>query len=119
MKKVIFKWLSRMVATCATSVVAMSAMAESVEVTTPGTLSTVLSSSATDVAISGSINCSDVKYLRQMINEGNLTSVDLSKTAFASGGDAYYGEFTTKDGEMPEAMFTGVDYSTYFCKAHQ
>lgn len=106
MKKVIFKWLSRMVATCATSVVAMSAMAESVEVTTPGTLSTVLSSSATDVAISGSINGSDVKYLRQMINEGNLTSVDLSKTAFASGGDAYYGEFTTKDGEMPEAMFT-------------
>lgn len=106
MKKVIFKWLSRIVATCATSVVAMSAMAESVEVTTPGTLSTVLSSSATDVAISGSINGSDVKYLRQLINEGNLTSVDLSKTAFASGGDAYYGEFTTKDGEMPEAMFT-------------
>ncbi len=105
MKKVIFKWLSRIATTCATSFVALSAMAESVEVTTPGTLSTVLSASATDAAISGSINGTDVKYLRQLVNEGNLTSVDLSKTEFASGGEAYYEEFTTNNGEMPEAMF--------------
>ncbi len=105
MKKVIFKWLSRIATTCATSIVALSAMAESVEVTTPGTLSTVLSASATDVVISGSINGTDVKYLRQLVNEGNLTSVDLSKTEFASGGEAYYEEFTTNNGEMPEAMF--------------
>lgn len=84
---------------------ALSVNAETVDVQTPGTLSTLLSSSTTEVTIKGSINGSDVKYLRQLINEENLTALDLSETNFVSGGDAYYENYTTIDGVMSDFMF--------------
>ncbi len=71
----------------------------------PGTLSSLLTSMEKEVKITGSINGSDIKYLRQQINNGNITSLNLSEASIVSGGDAYYEEYTTSDNVIGEYMF--------------
>lgn len=106
MKKTIYIKLSLIVMTFILTFASLEVKAESVTVLSPGTLSTLLSESANEATIKGSINGTDVKYLRQLINEGNLISIDLSETNFVSGGVSYYENFTTKDGILSESMFT-------------
>ncbi|MBP5455781.1 MAG: leucine-rich repeat protein [Paludibacteraceae bacterium] len=77
-----------------------------VHVQQPGTLSSLLTSMEKEVKITGSINGSDVKYLREQINNGNITSLNLSDALIVSGGDAYYEEYTTSDGVVGEYMFS-------------
>ncbi|WP_294429651.1 leucine-rich repeat domain-containing protein [uncultured Treponema sp.] len=59
--------------------------------------------------INGPLNGTDVKYLRELIIERNLASIDLSNSQIVSGGDVYYqndeGEFATKDNEIGFYMF--------------
>lgn len=105
MKQNLFTLVSRVLLLGATLSLSMSAGAESVTVETPGTLPDLLSSAATEATIIGSINGTDVKYLRQLINEEHLTSLDLSKTNFVSGGEAYYDGRYTQDGVIHEYMF--------------
>ncbi len=83
-----------------------SLMAETnAHVQQPGTLSSLLTSMEKEVKITGSINGSDIKYLRQQINNGNITSLNLSEASIVSGGDAYYEEYTTSDNVIGEYMF--------------
>lgn len=91
---------------------------ESVEVLQAGTLSTVLHSSVIKAKIKGPLNGTDVKYLRTLINERNLISIDFSKASFVSGGEVYYTiedsngkikEYTTSDNKIS-------DYSFVKCK---
>ena len=42
-----------------------------------GTLSQLLEGTEKELKLSGPINGTDVKYLRQLINEGSLTSLDI------------------------------------------
>ncbi len=98
-------WSSRLGMTCVMILAAWMAMAESVSVTTPGTLSTLLPSSATEAVIEGPINGTDVKYMRQLVNEGGLSSLNLKDADIVGGGDAYLDDYYTEDDVLGEKMF--------------
>ena len=76
-----------------------------VNVDKAGTLSSLLPSSEKELKVTGSINGTDVKYLRQLINEGNVTSLDLSEVKIVSGGVAYYESYKTENDVIGECMF--------------
>ena len=59
---------------------------EYVTLTTAGTLSDSLSTTAIKAVISGPINGTDIKYLRQLINENSLASIDLTGATVEKGG---------------------------------
>ena len=79
--------------------------ATEVHVETAGTLSTLLTTCETTLKVTGSINGTDVKYLRELINGGKVTSLDLSGASIVSGGEAYFESYKTKDGVISEFMF--------------
>ena len=79
--------------------------ATEVHVETAGTLSTLLTTCETTVKITGSINGTDVKYLRELINGGKVTALDLSGASIVSGGEVYYQSYKTKDAVISEFMF--------------
>ena len=78
-----------------------------VNVEKAGTLSTLIAGTEADLKLTGSINGTDVKCLRQLINDGKLTSLDLSEVHIVSGGEAYYESFKTQNDVIGESMFTG------------
>jgi len=84
-----------------------------VDVPQPGILSSQLTTMDKNVKINGAINGSDIKYLRQQINNGNITSLNLSDASIVSGGDAYYEEFTTNDNVVGEYMFNQCEKLEY------
>ncbi|MBQ7179722.1 MAG: leucine-rich repeat protein [Bacteroidaceae bacterium] len=71
-----------------------------------GTLSSLLTGSETKLKLTGSINGTDVKYLRQLTNEKSLTSLDLSEVKIVNGGVAYYESYKTAADVIGECMFT-------------
>ena len=60
-----------------------------VTLTKAGTLSDSLTTEAIKAVISGPINGYDIKYLRKLINEYNLSSIDLSGATIKDGGTYY------------------------------
>lgn len=84
-----------------------------VSVPQPGSLPALLTTMDKNVKINGAINGSDIKYLRQQINNGNITSLNLSDASIVSGGDAYYEEFTTNDNIVGECMFNQCEKLEY------
>ncbi len=91
---------------CMTNLYLIPAKADNVNISSAGTLSTLLSETATEVTIKGSINGSDVKYLRHLINDKNLISMDLTDTRFVAGGEAYYKDYkATEDDVIGDYMF--------------
>ena len=78
-----------------------------VTLTTAGTLSDSLTTDAIKAIISGPINGYDIKYLRKLINEYNLSSIDLSGATIKSGG-AYYNSY--------KSIANGIgEYTFYEC----
>lgn len=63
----------------------------------------------TELTISGQLNGTDIKYIRDMIIMGKLTKLDIRNASIVSGGDAYYGEHTqtcyTRNNEIGQKMF--------------
>ena len=55
-----------------------------------GVLADSLAANVIKATISGNINGTDIKYMRQLIAEGNLASIDLAEAKVVSGGVAYY-----------------------------
>lgn len=80
-------------------------LADEVKVETAGTLSTLVTTEESELKLSGSINGTDVKLLRQMINSKKLTSLDLSDVRIVSGGDAYYESEKTANDIIGTSMF--------------
>lgn len=76
-----------------------------VNVEKAGTLSTLLPTSDSKLKVTGFINGTDVKYLRQLVTEGGVTSLDLSDVRIVSGGTAYYESFKTEDDVIGQCMF--------------
>lgn len=76
-----------------------------VDVQQAGSLSSLLTSMEKEVRLTGYINGSDVKYLREQIADGNISSLNLSDASIVGGGDAYYEEYTTSDNVIGEYMF--------------
>ena len=77
-----------------------------VDVQQPGTLSSLLTSMEKDVRLTGSINGSDIKYLREQIADGNISSLNLSDASIVSGGDAYDGTNRTANDTIGTGMFS-------------
>jgi len=61
----------------------------------PGVLQDSLSAKAIKAVISGNINGKDIKYMRQLIGEGNLQSLDLANAKVVTSNIAYYQSYTT------------------------
>lgn len=78
---------------------------ETVSMTEAGTLSDLLSPQTIKAKISGPINGTDIKYLRRLVAEENLQSIDLLEATIVSGGDAYYETYTTSDDDMGAYSF--------------
>ena len=78
---------------------------EPIHVETAGTLSSQLTGSETTLTLSGSLNGSDIKCLRELATSGRLTTLDLSAVHIVGGGDAYYESFTTEDNVIGNSMF--------------
>ncbi len=51
------------------------------EVLTPASLSSKLDSRVIKAKIKGPLNGSDIKYIRELINEGNLLSLNLEEAS--------------------------------------
>ena len=76
-----------------------------IHVETAGTLSTLLSATDKELKVTGVINGTDIKHLRQLVTAGTVTSLDWSEVRIVSGGQAYSGSFTTQDDIVGEEMF--------------
>ena len=76
-----------------------------INVETAGTLSSLLTSTEKQLKVTGFINGSDIKFLREKINAGAVTSLDLSGVRIVNGGEAYTGSFTTQNDIIGEQMF--------------
>ena len=76
-----------------------------VNVEKAGTLSTLLTTSDASLKVTGSINGTDVKLIREWVSKGTVTSLDLSGVSIVSGGVAYYNSYKTEDNVIGESMF--------------
>ena len=79
--------------------------AEIVKLDEPGTLSQKLTDQAIKATIIGNINGTDIKYLRKLISEGNLQSIDLASANVVNGGTAYYSSYYTSADVMGAYAF--------------
>jgi hypothetical protein len=80
---------------------------EYVELTMAASLSKKLTEKAIKAVISGPVNGTDIKYLRQLLTEGNLASIDLSGAKIVSGGTAYYQSYRTSANTMGVNILDG------------
>ena len=76
-----------------------------VHVETAGTLSTLLTTTEKSLKVTGVINGTDVKFLREQINGGKVTSLNLSEVRIVAGGVAYNESYTTKNDVLGDYMF--------------
>lgn len=81
--------------------------ATEVHVETAGTLPSLLTTVESPLKVTGSINGTDIKYLRELINDGKVTALDLSEANIVSGGDAYRDSYKTEEGVIGQSMFNG------------
>jgi hypothetical protein len=80
---------------------------EYVTLTKVATLADSLPSTAIKAVINGPMNSTDFKYLRQLVNSGNLLSIDLADVAIKSGGKAYYESYTCPVNTIGTKLFYG------------
>lgn len=66
-----------------------------------------------NLTISGKLNGTDIKFIREMIIDGKLTDLNIQKASIVSGGDVYYSSYT-KD-YTTENNIIG-NYMFYNCK---
>ena len=96
-------WLLAALACCAPATLRAQ---DTVNVERAGTLHSLISGNETKLTLTGSINGTDVKYLRQLTNEGRLTALDLGTVRIVGGGTAYYNNYRTEADVVGECMFT-------------
>ncbi|MBQ9285873.1 MAG: leucine-rich repeat protein [Bacteroidaceae bacterium] len=106
MKKIFAHNIIPLVLTAVLTVQTSTLMAATeVHVATAGTLPTLLSTTDKELTITGSINGTDVKYLRELINAGTVTSLNISEARIVKGGEAYYESYTTENDIIGQYMF--------------
>ena len=76
-----------------------------VHVETAGTLSTLLANPEKEVKVTGFINGTDIKYLRGLVVDGAVTSLDWADVRIVSGGEAYVDSYTTANDVIGDKMF--------------
>ena len=78
---------------------------EYVDLTMAGSLTRNLTDKAIKVVISGPLNGTDIKYLRQLLTEGNLAAIDLTNARIVAGGTSYYQSYKTTANTMGTYIF--------------
>ena len=79
--------------------------ADTIHVETAGTLSTLIENSGRQLKLTGFINGTDIKLLRERINAGKLIRLDLEEVRIKSGGDPYFGSHRTENDVVGDSMF--------------
>ena len=57
------------------------------------------------LVVSGELNGTDIKEIRELITNGSLMHIDLSESAIVEGGDSYYYSYTTSNNVIGSSMF--------------
>ena len=76
-----------------------------INVETAGTLASLLTTTDKELKVTGVINGSDIKYIRQLVTAGTVTSLEWSEVRIVSGGEAYTESYTTENDVVGEKMF--------------
>ena len=63
----------------------------------------------TSLTLTGDINGTDVKLIRELAISGSLTHLNLSDVCVVEGGKPYYQEFKTRNGVIGESMFSACE----------
>ena len=79
--------------------------ADSIHVATAGTLSSLFGTAGTSLKLTGYINGTDIKFLREKINAGKVTTLNLQEVRIVSGGEAYNESYTTTNDVIGDYMF--------------
>ncbi|MBQ2299952.1 MAG: M60 family metallopeptidase, partial [Bacteroidaceae bacterium] len=77
-----------------------------VHVEKAGTLSSLLTTTDTELKVTGVINGTDIKFIRELVTAGTVTRLDWSGVKIVAGGEAYFESFKTEDNVIGEKMFT-------------
>ena len=77
-----------------------------VHVEKAGTLSSLLTTTDAELKVTGVINGSDIKFIRQLVTDGTVTQLDWSGVKIVAGGEAYFESFKTEDNVIGEKMFS-------------
>ena len=94
-----------LLASCVCLIVTTGWSKTEVNVQRAGTLSSLISTSEKELKVTGFINGTDIKFIRQLISSGKVTILDWSEVSIVAGGDAYYENYTTSDNTIGEKMF--------------
>lgn len=111
------KILSMLVLLICTNLATMFAQNTTLEVDNqyPGWLSSKIpfkdQASVQNLTVTGYINGTDVKFIKELINNRQLSHLDLSDANIVAGGDAYYASYKiTEDNTIGSYMFTNDNY---------
>lgn len=91
---------------------------DTIHVASAGTLPSLLETAARQVKLTGYINGTDIKSIRERISAGRLSRLDLSDVRIVSGGEAYFSSHHTENDVIGDSMFyscsklTGVTLPT-------
>ena len=108
MKQNLYAMLGRLFALACILLSSVSLRAATeVNVATAGTLSSLLSETEKELKVTGFINGSDIKYIRQLVEAGTVTSLDWADVRIVAGGDAYLDSYVTANDVLGEKMFYG------------
>lgn len=107
------KFLSMLVLLICTNLATMFAQNTTLEVDNqyPGWLSSKIpfkdQASVQNLTVTGYINGTDVKFIKELINNRKLSHLDLSDANIVAGGEAYYASYKiTEDNTIGSYMFT-------------
>lgn len=110
------KFLSMLVLLICTNLATMFAQNTTLEVDNqyPGWLSSKIpfkdQASVQNLTVTGYINGTDVKFIRELMNNRQLSHLDLSDANIVAGGEAYFDSYKiTEDNTIGSYMFT-ADY---------
>lgn len=111
------KFLSMLVLLICTNLATIFAQTTTLEVDNqyPGWLSSKIpfkdQASVQNLTVTGYINGTDVKFIKELINNRQLLHLDLSDANIIAGGDAYYDSYKiTEDNTIGSYMFTNDNY---------
>ena len=65
-----------------------------------------------DLKLTGSINGTDVKYIRELLTAGKVTELDLHDVRIVKGGEAYNESYITSDDVLGDYMFANCSKLT-------
>lgn len=110
------KFLSMLVLLICTNLATMFAQNTTLEVDNqyPGWLSSKIpfkdQASVQNLTVTGYINGTDVKFIKELMNNRQLSHLDLSDANIVAGGEAYYDSKITEDNTIGSYMFKNDNY---------